>query len=631
MESYNYFANISKRINDAHQISFTVFGAPQTHAQRSSYDGLTIEGWATLGKEFMAGKSQYRYNPGFGHKLNGEKTTGANYNHYHKPQLSLNHIWEINDRSSLSTVLYASFANGGGYKGMGRSVTYNGIAISGDTWYGCSNGKLNTDFRHTNGEFAYDEVELMNINSQTGSNMVLADNVNSHNWYGLVSTYKQSFLDNTLHFTAGIDLRYYKAFHKATIVDLFGGEYYIDDYYRSRVLPQNSAVFNKTNTAWVNEKLGVGDVVYRNYDGVTHNEGIFLQGEYTMLDNRLNIVLSGSLNNAGYQRIDHFYYDEANSKSPWKDFIGGTVKLGSNFNIDRHNNVFFNVGYISRVPFFSGGVFLNSQNSNQINPNPANEKVVSFEIGYGYHSPIFSVDLNGYFTKWMDKTTTKSVQMSGDYAGQYGSFNMTGVNARHMGIELAATYRPTNWFTLEGMISLGDYVWDSNPTGYFYGPGGFPIASVNGAPAEGIMAADHLKATLNQKGVKVGGSAQTTGAISATFKPFKGWRIGADWTFHSRNYSDYQVSTSAFEPGKDIAVSDPWRIPGGNQLDFQASYTFDIGGVQARLSGNVYNVCDYHFVNVAWNDINTDGAWDNVYRVFYSFGRTYAIKLRLNF
>ena len=42
--SYNYFINVSKRINERHQLSFTAFGAPQEHAQRSSYDGLTIEG-----------------------------------------------------------------------------------------------------------------------------------------------------------------------------------------------------------------------------------------------------------------------------------------------------------------------------------------------------------------------------------------------------------------------------------------------------------------------------------------------------------------------------------------------------------------------------------------------------------
>lgn len=629
--SYNYFINVSKRINEAHQLSFTAFGAPQTHAQRSSYDGLTIEGWATTAKQYMDGESQYRYNPSFGYLLNGQKSTGGNYNHYHKPQLSLNHIWAINEKSSLATVIYASFANGGGYKGMARSVNYNGTTLSGDSWYGCSNGSLNTLFRHEDGTFAYDEIQLMNRNSETGSNMILADNKNSHNWYGLVSTYKNALLDNKLNLTAGIDLRYYKGFHKATIVDLFDGEYYIDDYYRSRVSASESAIYNKNNTAWVNEKLGVGDVVYRNYDGITHNEGVFVQGEYTAFDNKLNVVLSGSLNTTSYQRIEYFYADADHSKSPWYNFLGGSVKLGANYNIDRHNNVFFNVGHISRAPYYQGGVFLSYQNSNIANSDAQNEKIVSFEVGYGYHSPIFSVDVNGYFTKWMDKTTSRSVQMSGEMGGQYGTFNMTGVNARHMGVEVAATFQPATWFTLEGMLAIADNEWDSNPTGYFYGPGGFPIASLNGTAASGIMAPDHLSAKLNQKGVKVGGSAMTTGAISATFRPFKGWRIGADWTFHARNYSDYQVTGSNFNPGTDLNVPNPWKIPGGNQLDLSASYSFEVGGINARLSGNVYNLCDYHYVSMAYNGLEQDGAWDNVYRVFYSFGRTYALKLRLNF
>ena len=112
-----------------------------------------------------------------------------------------------------------------------------------------------------------------------------------------------------------------------------------------------------------------------------------------MLDNRLNVVLTGTINNTGMQRVEHFYADAANSKSEWKNFIGGSVKLGSNYNIDRHNNVFFNIGYISRVPFFSSGVFLNSQNSNMLNPHPTNEKIWSAELGYGYHSPVFSVHI----------------------------------------------------------------------------------------------------------------------------------------------------------------------------------------------------------------------------------------------
>lgn len=628
--SYNYFLNISKRINDAHQISLTAFGAPQTHNKRSSQDGLTIMGWQEYGKMYMDGESPYRYNPTWGFDRNGKKRS-SNLNQYHKPQISLNHIWQINHHSSLSSTFYMSFARGGGYKGLYRSVTYEGKKIDSNSWYGASNGELNTQFRNPDGTFGYNLIQEMNAKSETGSNMVMANNMNCHNWYGLVSTYRNLLLDDKLVLTGGLDLRYYKGLHYAKIVDLYDGDYFMDDVYRSRVQPYNSAVYNKNNTAWVYEKLGVGDKVYRDYDGYTHNEGIFLQGEYTTLEKKLNLVLSGSMSNTGYKLVNRYYYDKEHDTSDWHNFFAGTIKAGGNYNFDHHNNVFVNLGYISRAPFFSNGVFLYPERSMAVNSRPQNEKIMSFELGYGYHSSILTVTLNAYYSKWFDKTMTKSVDLTGDYAGQTGSFNMSGVNARHMGIELSAICRPARWVQLEAMLSLGDYEWASSPRGYFYSPSGEPLAALNGTPASGVGAEDHLSAVLNQKGIKVGGTAQTTGSISATFYPFKGWRIGADWTFNANNYSDYAVSGTNFDPGSDITVKEPWHIPWGQQLDLSASYGFKIGGVDARLSGNINNLFDYNYVVDAYNATGVKGEWDNVYRVFYSFGRTYSLKLRVNF
>jgi outer membrane receptor protein involved in Fe transport len=78
-------------------------------------------------------------------------------------------------------------------------------------------------------------------------------------------------------------------------------------------------------------------------------------------------------------------------------------------------------------------------------------------------------------------------------------------------------------------------------------------------------------------------------------------------------------------------VADPWRIPWGNQLDLNASYKFKIGGVNAILSGNVQNLFDYKYVIDATTSTSTTGTWDNAYYVFYNFGRTYSLKLRVNF
>ena len=52
-----------------------------------------------------------------------------NRNQYHKPIISLNHIWQINERSSLSTALYVSLATGGGYSGRGRNGYSNSSPV----------------------------------------------------------------------------------------------------------------------------------------------------------------------------------------------------------------------------------------------------------------------------------------------------------------------------------------------------------------------------------------------------------------------------------------------------------------------------------------------------------------------
>ncbi len=621
---WNYFVNVSKRINDRHQLSLTAFGAPQEHDQRKG--NLSIKNYQLYAKDFMGNDSPYKYNPVYGFDLNGQQRTSA-HNVYHKPQISLAHIWQIDKKSSLSTTAYVSLAKGGGYSGQGRG-TYKGQSLSYSTWRGAYNGDLEWIFRKPDGTFAYDEVQLMNQASETGSNMVMGMSNNSHNWYGLISTYQNSFWDKKLNFLAGIDVRYYEGLHDNKIIDLYNGAYYMDDTSRDDVKPENN--YRAADPNWLYEKLGVGDIVYRDYTGYTQQEGVFVQGELSLLKKRLNLLLSGSISNTAYKRVDRFYYDEEHGTTPWYSFWGGTVKFGANFNIDRYNNVFANVGYISRAPYFRDGVFLSQETSNAVNPDPLNEKVFSAEIGYNYRSRNIAVGVNAYYTKWMDKTSVKSgVIQVGELTGQRYTLNLAGVNARHMGIEIDVLYSPVKWFEAKGMLSLGDYTWDSNAKGYFYNALGQPIKDTAGNLASGILAPDHAWGILNQKGTKVGGSAQTTAAIGVTFRPFEGFRIGADWKVSDRNYSDYSLNTPGVN--QTINLANPWRIPWGNQLDLNASYRFRIGGVEATIFGNVHNLLNYNYVVDAYSNSAVDADWDNIYGVYYCFGRTYSAKLRIKF
>ncbi|MDE6645498.1 MAG: TonB-dependent receptor, partial [Muribaculaceae bacterium] len=486
------------------------------------------------------------------------------------------------------------------------------------------------------GYFAYDNVQRMNAASTTGSLMVMSNSVNNHKWFGGVSNYKNDIAENT-SLTVGVDIRYYYGKHTNEITDLYDGEYFIDYY---RAASNNSRTFASAaeQTAYRQQKLGVGDIVYRNWDSRIWQEGVYGQIEQNLLDNNLNLVLSGAMNLNTYTRFEHFYTDAKNSQSPTRTFFAGSVKGGANYNIDRNNNVFVNGGYITRAPYLQYGVFVSPANSNAINPNPRNEKVGAVEAGYEYHSPTFTAQLNGYYTMWMDRTMISTGTLA--YDGDRYTATMNGVDSRYMGLELNFVYKPTNWFELSGMLAWADNTWQNAPVGYYYNSGGQALSDLGDqshpATITTPMAEDHLWAKIDQKGRKVGGSAQTTGAIGTQFKPFSGFRIGADWTLNARNYSDYSLSNSSnssqLQPGKTLSIADPWCIPFGNQLDLNASYSFPItGDVRCTFSANVYNVFSNYYIMDAYTDHGTAGTWSNAYRIFYSQGRTFNLRVKFHF
>ncbi len=619
-EGYNYFVNISKRINSDHQLSLTAFGAPQTHNKRSY--GLSISEWDNVAN-YMNGDSKYKYNSSFGYDENGVAMTG-NVNSYHKPQISLNHQWQIDYKSSLSTVAYVSIASGYGESGQGYTSS-DRYAWGGSMDYGIT---VNDTFRNSDGTFAYDEVRALNEASSGSARMILTESRNDHKWYGGISTYTLDINDN-LEFSGGVDFRYYVATHTNIISDLFGGDYFIDSSSRSSVYATNNSA--AADPYWQYEKLQVGDVVYRDYDGYVVSEGLFSQLEWS--NDKLSAFASGSVSNTSYWRVDRFYYDEENGTSDKIDYLGYTAKAGANYNIDEHHNVFVNGGYISRAPFYSGGAFLQSTTSNTLNPDGVNEKVLSAEIGYGYRSQFFSANINAYYTKWMDKSTVRSqVLYSEDgTASDIARLNMTGVDALHKGIEMDFTYRPFTWLDITGMVSVGDWIWDSNAKGYYYNSEGQPLSDLNGNIASGVQADDHAWLIIDQEGVRVGGSAQTTAALGVNTRPMKNLRVGLNWTLAADYYADFYMSSSA-SANTTVEVNTPWKAPAGSEFDFSASYLMNLGnGSRLTVYGNVNNIFDTHYIADATVSYDAEASWESAYNVFYTFGRTYTVRFKLSF
>jgi len=408
-EGWSYFGSVSKRWTNQ-MLSFTIFGAPQRHGQRSSTQSI---------EQIQQPDKGLRYNPEWGYK-NGQ-VYNLRTNFYHKPQMSMNHYLTISDRTTLSTSAYYSFGTGGGTGG-----------------YGDNQGAFYGYFKE--GQIDFDRIVAENVaNGNGGALAAMRASRNDHSWMGFLSNLQYA-MDDNWEFSGGLDLRRYVGKHFREMTDLLGSDFIYDD----------SDENNPNKIAKVGDK-----VAYWN-DGIVSWQGVFGQAEYSKGD--LSSFLSASISNTGYQRIDYFSYldSDPNQKSEKVNHMGFVVKGGANYNINEHHNVFGNVGYFQKAPKFDG-VFINYVND--VNAGAKNEKTVAFEVGYGFKSKTFSANINAYYTNWKDKFFRRSIRQPD---GEFYSANIQGVNALHQGIEMDFNWKPIKGLYVSGMASLGDWTWQND-------------------------------------------------------------------------------------------------------------------------------------------------------------------------
>lgn len=566
-EGWTYFGNISKIINEHHKLSLTAFGAPQWHNQRSTMH--TIE-------DYKNSPDGGRFNNGYGY-INGEIVgSGYGYNYYHKPQVSLNHYWTINDKSSLSTSLYASIATGGGRRVRGNHSEW--LTIDYNTGRPQEGAMMTND-----GLIDYESAMEENAASENGSQVIFTNAINDHKWYGVLSSYKNHITDN-FTITGGIDGRYYKGYHAEVISDLLGGEYYV---------PSKPLDFNTPN-----QILKVGDKVQYYSIGEIVWAGLFAQAEYST--DKWSAFVSASLTEESYR-----YHDKGgkpiNGKkvSDFQNFLPWSVKGGFNYKFTKNHNIFVNAGYFTRAPFFNT-VF--PDNTIVANEGAPYEKVMTYELGYGFSTEKINISLNGYYTKWLDKSLRKKV-------GQE-SANITGLDAIHAGIELEATYKPLRNLEFKGMFSWGDWKWADDVHFTLYDEYGSPLGTYN----------------AYVKDVHVGNSAQMTAALSGSWEIFKGLKLNVDYTFAGKNYADFDPSNRTEK--KDAGV-DAWQLPNFYTIDLGLNYRFDVcKGLKAVIYTNVNNLTNVKYIADAKDGANHD--WQTAL-VYYGFGTTWSTGFKILF
>ncbi|MFP5471256.1 MAG: TonB-dependent receptor, partial [Bacteroidia bacterium] len=550
--AYSYFLAVSKEINQKHLLMFTGFGAPQ-----ESWGGRSVTERSYRLVEEATGNSNRTYNPSWGYQ-DGE-IRNASINRYHKPVFLLNHNWYVNEKSTLTSALYYSFGRGGGTN-INRSWGETFVPVPFNLQDGAPDSTFQVNWDEMIRQNQNNMDTIANVNGEgkeseiigNRSKYIVHQSRNDHQWAGAVTTFNHKLSENT-NITIGADYRWYRGFHYQVLEDLLGGDYWIDKE-RFNNFPNN-------NLLTPNFAAGVGDTIGYNYNGTVTTAGLFSQIQHTIKNIDLFATLSGS--NTQFYRNGLFLHEEfietSLGTSDTANFFNYTAKLGANYRINGRHNVFLNAGNFTRAPFFSNS-FIDARVSNIYRDNLRSEEILSIEGGYGYRSPKVTANLNLYRTSWKNRSYVIGFP-SEAFAGDFVNYVMNNVNALHQGIELDARFSLINNLSLTAMASIGDWRWDGDADAVVLAD---PGLAVRENPVTGLPTTESPM-KIYTDGLKVGGSAQTVGALGFHYRGKQYWYVGGSANYYDNMYADFNPETKTNEEAYFNQVQ---RLESGHESEF---------------------------------------------------------------
>ncbi|WP_321279364.1 carboxypeptidase-like regulatory domain-containing protein [Marinifilum fragile] len=604
-----YFFSLGYKPSEQHQFNFMITGAPQWHHQDYQERISTYQ------------KYGMKYNSNWGYK-NG-KVFNFSRNFYHKPVTNFNWDWNINEKTSLSTVGYASWGLGGGTGTLGTPHYLlpddeNGL-IRVDDLIKANSGQTVDGF---NAVGPWDGSSLDGKNSYWDGKRVVTErdggtirraSMNSHSWYGLVSNINHKFNENwTADF--GIDLRTYRGLHYRVLTDLLGADAYYDNTDVNSA--GNFVTFTVDPKPWDINNFKKATKIDRNFDSKIKWTGFFGQLEYT--NTIVSAFVQASASNQKYKRYEYMEIPSSERESSWENKWGYNIKGGMNWNIDEKHNVYFNTGYYSRQPFFSDA-FPNSYTefANVYN-DLDNEGIFGLEFGYGFKTQYFTAKVNAYRTQWKDRFNR--------FSDSNRNFARALLDQLHKGVELEFVARPTTNLKVFGLLSYGDWKYQNNSVGLTYDELGNPLDDDGDGKQDETM--------LYLKDVEVGGAPQFSSRLGADYKITQGLSVDADWYFYDKMFAYVDPEDYDTEGSKNL------EYPNYSLFDAGVSYKWYFeGGQSLRFRFNVNNLFDTEYISRGYSARQTsDDPSVDTYKgvrvdntVEFGFGRTWNASLTFKF
>jgi len=498
--NFAFYGGVEKKIGDEHNLSLFAIMTP---GERGTQNASTQEVYDLMGDNM--------YNSNWGYQ-NG-KVRNSRVRRTFEPIVAFKYDYKpSNDFKVSATLLYRTGFNG--YTALDwydaadpRPDYYRNLPSyfsmededynrknpekaewAKDAW--TIRGSEYNNYQHVNWDRLYD------VNRHQGgrSKYALEERHVDQNDINLSGNFKWN-IDEKFTFKGGLNLKWNRTENYKKMNDLLGGEYYLNvDQFAERDFASNEALIQNDLDYYLangcSEKITTNGKYGYDYLAQIRKAGTWFNGEYH--HNNLRVFASASLGYEGFWREGLVRkgmfagYDEngkefldlkgnpipvikdengnvvtSKGKSAVSNFFTYSAKLGGEYVFKGGHRVALNAGYFNDAPTFNQA-FLSAKTRNSIVSDLQTIKTVSTDLTYQYSNHGYNVRVTGYYTNIMDQTDVMSFY--DDSQQSFTNFAMTGINERHVGVELGfrIPFFVEN-LTLSGVLAYGEHVYTSNP------------------------------------------------------------------------------------------------------------------------------------------------------------------------
>ncbi|MFN3752690.1 carboxypeptidase-like regulatory domain-containing protein [Flavobacterium sp.] len=656
-DAKSLFASVEKKFNEKHSLNLTGIYAQNSRGKSSPN---TKEVTDLMGVE---------YNSYWGWQ-DGKKRNSRDKD-VDEPIIMLSHYWKLTERTNLNTNLAyqtGRISNSRLENPLGNnpdptyyrklpSYYYNDPA----NWITVTNPDNTTSQINPAAQVA--QQEFLN-NSQIDWNSMYIANQNTVNGESAFALTEQrnddttltanmllsSSLSNNINFNSGVIYRNVKSHNYAAIIDLLGGDYFLNV---DRFFQGNNAQFDLNNP---NQQVLEGGTFGYNYNLFANVVDAFTQFKFSY--QKFDFYLAQNFSRSEYQREGLYrsgnYADNSYGKGESKVFENFGFKGGLTYKLSGQHYFDFNGMYLTKAPNLRNS-FYNARRSNEFTENLNSENIVSTDASYILRMPNFKARLTGFYSKVKDATEIAFfyAENVGDAEGDEDSFITeitTGIQKQNLGAELGLEYQITSTIKATAAASYGQYIYSSNAK---------LQTSDDALAAQGLSPLTDF-GTVYLKNYHQPGMPQQAYSFGLEYRDPNFWWIGANANYLSDSYISVSkiMRTDNFSiddaTGDNYAGATPQSVRDILRQEKFDSFTLVnlTGGKSWRISNKnrniigffatVNNVFDVEYKTggfeqsrkATFPDLQADNAYGTPSfgpKYFYGYGRTYFVNFYINF